>query len=188
MRDVIVRPSGYYLDVGDGCRRFLGSTRLELRKNIGKVRASLTRKRKGPALIDRLREEARKGRRARTLAFHAMNTRAKAKKRAIMSRAEFDELCETAGGRCQLTGIRFSGKKVSGAIRRPWMPSVDRVDSSKGYERDNCRLVCTAVNIALNDFGLEVLCKIAGALVDKRRRGKLWRGEEPDGSKYAFTV
>ena len=47
--------------------------------------------------------------------------------------------------------------------------SLDRIDSSKGYTVENCRLVCTAVNLAMNEWGEDVLERIA--LYYRRKRG-----------------
>lgn len=67
-------------------------------------------------------------------------------------------------GCCSLTGIRFTllnndpGKRY----QFPYSPSIDRIDSNKGYTKDNCRLVCAIVNFGLHRFGEDVyeyVCK-----------------------------
>jgi hypothetical protein len=64
------------------------------------------------------------------------------------------ELFEAQGARCGLTGIGFDLRVVGcGQARRPFAPSLHRIDSSAGYTRDNTRLVCQAVNFALNAYG-----------------------------------
>lgn len=64
---------------------------------------------------------------------------------------------------CTLTGIRFDLKLKQYKLANPFRPSVDRIDSSKGYEPDNIRLVCVAVNYALNEFGESTLRTICQA-------------------------
>lgn len=82
-----------------------------------------------------------------------------------ITRAQFDTLVERSGGRCMVTGIEFQFTKFEGSSRRPFAPSLDRIDSSKGYTPQNCRLVCVLVNLALNEWGLEPLLKVARHLV-----------------------
>ena len=61
----------------------------------------------------------------------------------------------------------FNSERYGAAIRRPWAPSIDRIDSSKDYHPDNCRLVCGSVNTAMNEYGPSVLLTIARAMVAK---------------------
>lgn len=95
------------------------------------------------------------------------NTRENAKRRNVpfdLTREEFRRLAERSAGSCELTNIPFSGEKIDGCFRRPWAPSVDRVDNAKGYSMENCRIVCGSVNIALHQWGLQVLLRIANGL------------------------
>ena len=77
------------------------------------------------------------------------------------------ELFEAQGARCALSGIGFDLRVVgTGQARRPFAPSLDRIDASAGYTRDNTRLVCQAVNFALNAFGEDVFREIALAAAE----------------------
>lgn len=69
-------------------------------------------------------------------------------------------------GRCAITGLPFDTTTAAAAKhqRRPFFPSVDRRDCGRGYQVDNVRLVCIAVNLAINTWGEEVLHLIARAL------------------------
>jgi hypothetical protein len=72
------------------------------------------------------------------------------------------ELYRTQGGCCALTGLPFNLRVVgSGKARRPYAPSLDRVDAASGYTRDNVRLICQAVNFALNAYGEDIFREIA---------------------------
>ena len=62
------------------------------------------------------------------------------------------ERCE---GRCAVSGLEFSEVQVGGGrARRPYAPSLDRIDTRRGYEPDNVRLVCAVANFAMNAWGL----------------------------------
>ena len=76
-------------------------------------------------------------------------------------------LYDAQGGRCAITGLPFNLRVVgSGAARRPFAPSLDRIDSDSGYTRDNTRLVCQVVNFALNSYGEDVFLEIAIAATE----------------------
>lgn len=77
-------------------------------------------------------------------------------------------LVRRADGCCEVTGIPFSLDRM-GAHKAPFSPSLDRVDASRGYELDNVRLVCTAVNIAMNQWGEAVFREIAVHYLAKSR-------------------
>ena len=61
---------------------------------------------------------------------------------------------------CLLTGRKFQHYS-EGFKRNPWGMSIDRIDSSIGYVPSNCRVVCYAVNAAMNEWGESVLSEIA---------------------------
>jgi hypothetical protein len=65
-------------------------------------------------------------------------------------------LCRDAGWRCAVSGTPFSLIEVGHKNQKPYAPSIDRVDSRQGYDRGNCRIVCVAVNFALNCWGEDV--------------------------------
>lgn len=73
----------------------------------------------------------------------------------------FNAIIRRADGRCEVTGIPFSFDVLPNSARRPWIPSLDRKDSSKGYTADNTRIVCWAANSALGEWGEEVLRTMA---------------------------
>lgn len=53
---------------------------------------------------------------------------------------------------CELTGIPFTwGTKEATTL------SIDRIDPTKGYTKDNVRFVCWWVNTAMGNWGLEKL-------------------------------
>lgn len=69
-----------------------------------------------------------------------------------------------ARGRCEVTGIPFELSR-----RSPWQPSVDRIDSSKGYVPSNIRVVVWIFNAACNSWGDEPVYRLAAAIARRRK-------------------
>lgn len=59
--------------------------------------------------------------------------------------------------RCSVTGTPLSLEVMSHDQRKPFAPSIDRIDNELGYTEENCRIVCLAANIAMNTWGEGVL-------------------------------
>lgn len=69
---------------------------------------------------------------------------------------------EAIGFRCELTSIQFYSDAFSGSAgKRAVRPSLDRIDCSRGYEPDNVRIVCLAVNVMLSNWGEDLVRSIA---------------------------
>lgn len=103
------------------------------------------------------------------------NSKTRALRRSLdhdISKAYLLDVCARAGWRCQLTRLRFSLVKTEYS-RRPWAPSLDRIDSGRGYTTTNVRVVCAAVNYAMNEFGLPTLLRISAALNSAEQRKAL---------------
>lgn len=116
-------------------------------------------------------EHAAAVRKAKTTAFTYAKTRSRMRfGEAGLSRDDFEAMWERSGGRCEVSGIEFDCFPVEGKLKRPWTPSVDRIDNTKGYTPDNCRLICLAVNLAMNEWGEAVLFRIAEALTMHRAK------------------
>jgi len=76
---------------------------------------------------------------------------------ASKSKKEFDldlefllDLLEKQNYRCALTKIRLAHQRYN-----PRSVSIDRIDSTKGYLKDNVQLVCIFINRAKNDYSQE---------------------------------
>lgn len=50
-------------------------------------------------------------------------------------------------GKCEVTGIPFEYENKYGTSKNPLAPSIDRIDSNKGYVKDNVRLVIWQFNL-----------------------------------------
>jgi hypothetical protein len=81
--------------------------------------------------------------------------------------SDMELLAARAHGHCEVSGIPFSFADHPPALKRPWVPSLDRIDSSMGYTFDNLRLVCTAVNFSLHQWGDDVLETVCRAMAVK---------------------
>lgn len=66
-----------------------------------------------------------------------------------------------ASGKCEVTGICFG----IGGSKSPWQPSIDRIDSDKGYTKDNCQMVVWIYNRAKADGTHQNVMLMARALV-----------------------
>ncbi len=78
-------------------------------------------------------------------------------------------LYEQQGGKCKLTDINFTFEINKDRTRKflPFNPSLDKIDCNKGYTKDNVRLVCTIVNLALNNFGEDTFKMMCQAYINK---------------------
>lgn len=85
-----------------------------------------------------------------------------ARKRAKTAGLEFsltldDVLWPILFGKCQVTGLAFDLSKSRGGYRaHPFAPSIDRIDSSKGYVKNNIQIVCNIHNVAKNEWAENV--------------------------------
>lgn len=70
-------------------------------------------------------------------------------------------------GTCELTGLEFSREALPSSMANAMAPSIDRIDSNKGYTPNNCRLVLWCVNRALGVEGEYFLYKWAKAFVNQ---------------------
>lgn len=90
--------------------------------------------------------------------------------------SDYEAMLARAAGRCMVTGIKFEFQASNNkSRRRPFAPSLDRIDPTLGYTVDNCRIICSALNYALGDWGMEPLLRIARRLV--ARESELMKNE-----------
>lgn len=69
-------------------------------------------------------------------------------------------------GNCPITGIKFDltteHQAISGRSKSPYSPSLDRIDSRKGYSDENTRIVIWQYNMAkgeLADYEVLFICQ-----------------------------
>lgn len=63
-----------------------------------------------------------------------------------------EKLCLNQNNKCALSGIEFDYSPTDEYRVRPFAPSIDRIDSKKGYTLDNVQMTCVIVNKAKNEF------------------------------------
>ena len=64
-------------------------------------------------------------------------------------------------GVCELTNLPFSFTNLTTHKTNPYAPSLDRINSDiKEYSPQNTRVVLVAVNLALNQWGVETVSPI----------------------------
>ncbi len=70
-------------------------------------------------------------------------------------------LWEKQGGFCPLTGTKMglpeSGREWERDKGNPWKPSLDRIDSSKGYFKGNVRYIVCIANLCKNSWSDDVV-------------------------------
>ncbi len=93
-----------------------------------------------------------------------------AKNRALKNNLLYDldikfllELWNKQNGKCILTGIDFILERSEIYNSEPFAPSIDKINPKLGYTKDNVRLVCVAINYALNEFGEDIFKQICKA-------------------------
>lgn len=99
------------------------------------------------------------------------NARHRAKERGFECSLTADQIRAVllrSGGRCEVTGLRFTHEREDGQRTRPYFHSLDRIRSSDGYTIDNVRAVCHAANIAMNTWGEQVFAELARGFVFNR--------------------
>lgn len=72
-------------------------------------------------------------------------------------------------GVCEITGIKFELGRTDSGRFNPWGPSIDRINSSHGYTKDNCRMVVWIYNMAKAEWDDEIVLEMAKALVTKNK-------------------
>lgn len=124
--------------------------------------------RKAPVQIRAIYRSARKGAVRRKIPFS-------------ITYGDLDVVWAACGGKCEVTGIPFDLTPAKDGVRRAFAPSLDRKDSSAGYELSNVRFVCVAVNYAMNVWGEDVLMAIVFGMYNAKRVGEKYRTGKIDG-------
>lgn len=73
-------------------------------------------------------------------------------------------LIHQQGGCCAISGMPFSDTPSTDGRRRPFSPSIDRIDNSAGYTIENIQVVTSIVNNAKADYGDEEFVSMCRAV------------------------
>ena len=75
-------------------------------------------------------------------------------------------------GYCEVTSIEFDLETQVGKnshTKNPWVPSIDRIDNSKPYSKDNIQVVVFMYNVCKSEFSHEDVIKFCNSLKDNGR-------------------
>lgn len=70
-------------------------------------------------------------------------------------------------GFCEVTGIKFDFSPHSEYDKNPYSPSIDRIDSNKGYTKENTQIVIWQYNLMKGEITKEELLVICKILVEE---------------------
>jgi len=104
----------------------------------------------------------------KNLHFRAAQRARRKKVTFALSVEDVAKLWKKSKGRCALTGIPFDEVNAGRFARRPWVPSLDRIKATEGYTVENTRLICCAMNFALNAWGEEIFERVARGFLSSR--------------------
>lgn len=98
------------------------------------------------------------------------NSRGRAKARGLnfnLTLLDVYEMLDRQRWRCAVSGLPFktAQQKNKSDPRSAFTPSIDRINNLKGYSVNNCRLVLSAINYGMNEWGEDQYYSIALAVV-----------------------
>jgi hypothetical protein len=82
----------------------------------------------------------------------------------MINKLDILRLLNKSDGTCAVSGISFDVKGFKKKERTPFQPSLDRIDSKKGYVKGNVRIVCLIANYAMNTFGQKAMMDLVEAI------------------------
>ena len=141
--------------------------------------AQLRNEAKKASVVGRRKLRLPRGKRAPTIDDSILAAVRGASARATKSNVPFDLTIDYAkakieenGECCEISGIKFvpdydPDRRFS---HNPYGLSIDRIEREKGYVQGNVRFVITAVNFAINQWGLDAYLRICQETVVKNMR------------------
>lgn len=97
------------------------------------------------------------------------NTRYRAKRMGVEHTITKDWLvARLQVGLCEATGLPFDMGRSESTHCNPRVPSIDRIDSTKGYTPENCQVVMVWYNVAKNDYIEDDILELMRAVVKNK--------------------
>lgn len=98
-----------------------------------------------------------------------------AERRSKKNKWEFDLTKEwlsakILNGSCEISNIPFDYVKTHKSHFNPFNPSIDRIDSTKGYTQDNCRIVLACINMGIGEWGLDTYLDVAAKAIAHQKK------------------
>jgi hypothetical protein len=107
----------------------------------------------------------------RELKYNARNRN----KEFRITKDDIKELYEKQQGNCAVSGVKMTHIRNTGdgRCKNPRNISVDRIDSSKGYTKDNIQLICSAANTIKWDLDQEEFFAICELITNYQHSKKM---------------
>ena len=77
----------------------------------------------------------------------------------LLTKEQLDEKFNEQKGVCALSGVQMEPQTSS-----PFRPSIDRIDSSRGYTEENFQFVCSCVNVMKNKIAEPEFIRLCGLI------------------------
>lgn len=109
------------------------------------------------------------------------NVRKRIRAKAMDCDIDADFIREMVAGQncqCAVSGLPFIWDTETSGYRGPLRPSVDRIDPSRGYLRDNIRIVTVMVNTAIADWDDEMFFTMVVSVYSKMSQNQKEHFEE----------
>lgn len=108
----------------------------------------------------------------------------RAKKGGRCSLAALHMIAMRCGGFCEVSGLPLY---LGTEKRHPFQPSLDRIDSAGGYDPQNLRIVCLAVNYCMSHWGERVFLQLSAAMLARHLHSLASDGERA-GAKISAAA
>lgn len=111
-------------------------------------------------------------------------TRRSLKKGGSLDLGTLELIAIRSGGNCEVSGLPFH---LGPEKRHPFQPSLDRIDSSKGYDPGNLRMVALSVNYCMSHWGERVFLQISASMM-ARHLHKIAQHGERSGENFSSEI